>query len=170
MNFTSLKDNFFMLVSTPLAQDKYNIFCMIILQGPTFWFWTWKHWEFQVLLFRWVLYYLFLDLDMTVTQCHVRQNLLSLLKKIIAKIIWTLGSKRIKKSFHGFRCNITSNTGHFSGLKCSTNVWPKKIFSGVHTNSKSFTPQINKIRLIKSLPSRCFRLCSFYIKFHMSNL
>ena len=139
--------HFFMLVSTPLAQDKYNIFCMIILQGPTFWFWTWKHCEFQVLLFRWVVYYLFLDLDMTVTQCHVRQDLLSLLKKNYCEDHMDF---RIKKSFHGFRCK-------------------KKIFSGAHTNSKSFTPQINKIRLIKSLPSRCFRLCSFYVKFHMSN-
>ena len=48
----------------------------------------------------------------------------------------------------------------------ATNVYRKKTFSGVYTNFKSFIPETYKIGLIKSLPFRCFSLCSDFIKFH----
>ena len=62
---------------------------MDILQGPTFWFWIWKHCEFQILLFHWVLNPIFLDLDRAAIQCHVRRNLPSFKQLVITKVIWT---------------------------------------------------------------------------------
>ena len=50
--------------------------------------------------------------------------------------------------------------------KFATNVYRKKIFSGVYTNFKSFIPETYKIGSIKSLLFRCFSLCSNFIKFH----
>ena len=50
--------------------------------------------------------------------------------------------------------------------KFATKVYRKKAFSEVYTNFKSFTPEIYKIGLIKSLLFPCFSLCSVFIKFH----
>ena len=50
--------------------------------------------------------------------------------------------------------------------KFATNVYRKKIFSGVYTNFKSFILETYKIGLTKSLLFRCFSLCSDFIKFH----
>ena len=50
--------------------------------------------------------------------------------------------------------------------KLATNVYRKKIFSGVYTNFKSFIPETYKIGLIKSLLFRCFSLYFHFIKFH----
>ena len=50
--------------------------------------------------------------------------------------------------------------------KFVTNVYRKKTFSGVYTNFDSFTLETFKTGLIKSLLSRCFNLCSNFVKFH----
>ena len=50
--------------------------------------------------------------------------------------------------------------------KFVTNVYRKKTFSGVYTNFDSFIPETYKTGLIKSLLSRCFSLCSDFVKFH----
>ena len=66
-----------MLLETLIAQDTFCIFFIDILQGPIFWFWIWKYWEIQILLFHWALNPIFLDLDRTPIQSHAKQNLLS---------------------------------------------------------------------------------------------
>ena len=50
--------------------------------------------------------------------------------------------------------------------KFATNVYRKRTFSGVYTNSDSFIPETYKTGLIKSLLSRYFNLCSDFVKFH----
>ena len=50
--------------------------------------------------------------------------------------------------------------------KFVTNVYKKKTFSSVYTNFDSFIPEAYKTGLIKSLLSRCFNLCSDFVKFH----
>ena len=51
--------------------------------------------------------------------------------------------------------------------KFSTNIYRKKIFSGVYTNFKSFVPETYKIGLTKSLSFWCFSLCSDLSNFTM---
>ena len=71
----------------------------------------------------------------------------------------------IEKEEDGFLPFLDINIFGENG-KFATNVYRKKVFSGVYTNFKSFIPETYKLGLIKSLLFQCFSLCSDFIKFH----
>ena len=50
--------------------------------------------------------------------------------------------------------------------KLVTNVYRKKMFSGVYTNFDSFIPETHNTSLIKLLLFWCFNLCLDFVKFH----
>lgn len=104
---------FVFCVGISLAQFIFCIFCMGIVQGPTYWIWIWKRWGIQTVLNQWVLSTIVLDPDRTLSWCHVRQNLLFFAKPIVITMVtWSyFGSK---KFFKDFRCNIILNFDHLS--------------------------------------------------------
>ena len=51
--------------------------------------------------------------------------------------------------------------------KFTTSVYRKPTFSGIYTHFDSFLPSSNKIGLLHTLLYRCFRICSYWTKFHL---
>ena len=51
--------------------------------------------------------------------------------------------------------------------KFVTTVYRKPTFSGVYTHFESFLPTIYKFGMVYTLAYRCFKICSYWTKFHV---
>ena len=50
--------------------------------------------------------------------------------------------------------------------KFVSTVYRKPTFSGVYTHFESFLPKIYKFGMVYALAYRCFKICSYWTKFH----
>ena len=75
-------------------------------------------------------------------------------------ILYCRKAKRQRNVF--LDVNIIREPGEFT-----TSVYRKSTFSGICTHFDSFLPSAYKIGMIHTLLYRCFRICSYWTKFHL---